>query len=70
MFTLIQTALCRVRHKRTRSGGAPPAFAGTCEYPVVASDRDTAQRSLGGVVGHAQATIVEEPDEAAPVMVQ
>ena len=30
--------------------------------------RDAAQRSFGGVVGHAEAAVVEEADQAAPVV--
>jgi hypothetical protein len=35
---------------------------------VAAADCDAAQRPLGGVVGHAQAAVIEETDEAAPLI--
>ena len=47
-------------------GGAPAAGVGAGEGPVVAADGDAAQRPLGGVVGHAQAAVVEEAGQARP----
>src|SRR5215831_1597011 len=38
------------------------------EGPVVAADRDAAQRTFGGAVRHAQAAVVEEADQAAPAI--
>ena len=32
------------------------------------ANRDTAQRPLGGIVGHAQAAVVKEADKAAPAV--
>jgi hypothetical protein len=45
-----------------------PAFVGAGERPVVAADGDAAQRQLGGVVGHAQAAVVEEAGERRPAI--
>ncbi len=45
------------------------AFAtgvGTGEGPFVASDRDTAQRALGGIVREAEPAVVEEARERGP----
>jgi hypothetical protein len=42
------------------SGGALAALIGTCERPVVAPDRDAAQRPLSRIVGHAQAAVIED----------
>ena len=50
--------------QRVDGGGTAAAFVGAGEGPVVAPDRDAAQRPLGGVVGHAQAAVVEEAGEA------
>ena len=42
-------------------GRCPPtAFVGAGEGPVTAPDRDGTQLTLSGVVGHAQAAVVEE----------
>ena len=49
-------------------GGAAAAFVRAGEGPVVAADRDAAQGPLGGVVGHAQAAIVEEASERRPAL--
>ena len=46
--------------------GAAAAFIGAGEGPVVATDRDAAQRSLSSIVGHAQPSVVEETGEDAP----
>ena len=45
----------------------PPAI-GAGEGPVVAADGDAAQRPLGGVVGHAEAAVVEEAGEGLPAL--
>jgi hypothetical protein len=44
------------------------AFVGTHEGPVVPAHRDGPQPALGGVVGHAQAAIVEEARERGPTI--
>jgi hypothetical protein len=46
--------------------GAAAAGVGSGEGPVVAADSNAAQRPLGGVVGHAQAAVVEEADQRLP----
>ena len=46
--------------ERVDGGGAASAFVGTREGPVVAADRNPAQRPLGGVVGQAEPAVVEE----------
>jgi hypothetical protein len=54
--------------QRVDGGGAPSAVIRSRERPVAAADRDTAQRPLGSIVGHAQAAIIEETGEAAPAV--
>ena len=54
--------------ERVDRGGASAAFVGAGEGPVVAADGDAAQRPLGGVVGDAQATIIEEARERGPAL--
>ena len=49
-------------------GGTSATIVGACECPVVTPDSDAAQRPLGGVVGHAQAAIVEEAGQAVPAV--
>jgi hypothetical protein len=49
--------------QRINRGGASTAFVRAGEGPVVATNRDAAQSSLGGIVGHAQAAVVEEAGE-------
>ena len=49
-------------------GGTAAAFVGTGEGPVVAADRNSAQRPLGGIVGHAEPAVVEEPGERRPAL--
>lgn len=48
--------------------GSGPATAavGAGEGPVLASDREATQRPLGGVVGEADAVVVEEARERRP----
>jgi hypothetical protein len=40
--------------QRIDGGGAPAAFVGSGEGPVLAPDGDGPQYAFGGVVGHAQ----------------
>ena len=50
-------------------GSCPPAaFVGAGEGPVAAPDRDGTQLALGGVVGHAQAAIIEEAGQRRPAL--
>jgi hypothetical protein len=49
-----------------RSWPSPPASAHNPQVGIVAPDGDAAQRPLGGVVGHAQAAVVEEADQRVP----
>ena len=50
-------------------GRCPPAaFVGAGEGPVAAPDRDGTQLALGGVVGHAQAAVVEEAGQRGPAL--
>ena len=49
-------------------GGAAAAFVGAREGPIPAADSDAAQRPLGGVVRHAQPTVVEEAGERGPAL--
>jgi len=48
------------RNQGVDGGGATPAFVGAGESPVVTSERDGAQLSLSGIVGHAQAPVINE----------
>ena len=43
-------------------------MVGTCKRPILAAHCNTAYRALCGVVGHAQATIVEETHECTPAV--
>ena len=52
--------------QRVDRGGAAPAFVGAREGPVVAADRERPDRTLGGVVGHAQTAVVEESRQRYP----
>ena len=47
-------------------GGALTAAIGAGEEPGLAAEGDAAQRALGGVVGQADAAVVEEAGEARP----
>jgi hypothetical protein len=52
--------------QRVDGRGAPAAGVAAGEGPVVAADGDAAQRPLGGVVGQAEAAVVEEADQRVP----
>ncbi len=54
--------------ERVEGGGAAAAFVGAGEGPVAASDGDTAQLALGGVVRYAQPAVVEEAGERGPAL--
>src|SRR5436190_23461452 len=54
--------------QRVDGRGAPAAFVGACEGPVVTADRNPAQRPLGGIVGHAQAAVIEETSKRGPAV--
>ena len=54
--------------ERVDRGGASATFVGAGEGPVVATDRDAAQRPLGGIVGDAKATVIEEARERGPAL--
>src|SRR5882757_4872668 len=54
--------------QRVDGRGATAAGVRAGEGPVVAADSDAAQRALGGVVGQAQAAVVEEADETVPAV--
>src|SRR6266853_490363 len=54
--------------QRIDGSGTATAFVGSGERPVVAADRNAAQRPLGGIIGHAEATIVQEPGECSPAI--
>src|SRR5712691_10470882 len=45
---------------------APAAFIGAGESPVMTPDCDAAQSSLGGIVRHAQAAVIEITGECGP----
>ena len=47
-------------------GGSLAALVGAGEGPVAAADGDAAQGPLGGVVGHAEAAVIEEAQSARP----
>ena len=50
-------------------GSCPPAaFVGAGKGPVAAPDRDGTQLTLSGVVGHAQAAVVEEAGQRSPAL--
>jgi hypothetical protein len=49
--------------QRVHHGGALAAAIGAGEQPRLAPERNAAQRALGGVVGEADPTIVEEARE-------
>ena len=52
--------------QRVHHGGALAAAIGAGEQPRLAAERDAAQRALGGVVGQADAAVVEEAREGCP----
>ena len=56
------------RNQGVDGGGATPAFVGAGESPVVTSERDGAQLSLSGIVGHAQAPVINEARECSPAL--
>jgi hypothetical protein len=47
--------------QRVDGGGAAAAFVGAGEGPVLAADGDGTQLAFGGVVGHAQPAVIDEP---------
>lgn len=47
-------------------GGSAAAFVGSGEGPVALASGHGPHRSLGGVVAHAEAAIVEEAHESVP----
>src|SRR5688572_2192385 len=61
------TELCRL-DQREDHGGTLAAGVGAAEGPVAAADGDAAHGALGGVVGHADAAVVEEARERAPAL--
>jgi hypothetical protein len=56
---------CRADQRVDRRGTLAAAI-GAGEQPRLAADRNTAQRTLGSVVGQADAAIVEEASEGRP----
>ena len=54
--------------ERVDRSGASATFIGAGERPVVATDRDAAQRPLSGIVGDAKATVIEEARERGPAL--
>src|SRR5438128_3556466 len=54
--------------QRVYGRGAPTAVIRAGERPVATADGDAAQRPFGGIVGHAQATVVEEASERGPTV--
>jgi hypothetical protein len=48
--------------------GTSAAFIRTGECPVTATDRYATQRPLSSIVGHTEATVVEEARESAPAI--
>ena len=49
-------------------GGAPAASVGAGESLVTSSQRDGPECALGGIVGQADATVVDEAGEAGPTL--
>lgn len=49
-------------------GGALAAAVGATEQPCLAAERDAAERALGGIVGEADAAIVDEARERVPAL--
>src|SRR5689334_16657230 len=47
-------------NQRVDGGSAAAAIVGAGESPVLAADGNGAQLALGGIVGHAQPTVVNE----------
>ena len=56
------------RDQRIDGCGATAAFVRTGEGPVAAPDRDATQLSLGGVVRHAEAAVIEEAGKRTPAL--
>src|SRR5579883_2803603 len=54
--------------QRVDGSGSAATLVRSREGPVFAADRDAAQRSLGGIVRHAQPAVIEEADEAGPAV--
>jgi hypothetical protein len=64
----IDVAQLRGLDQGVDDGGALAATIGSAEQPCLAAKRDAAQRALGGVVGEADAAIVEEAGERIPAV--
>lgn len=54
--------------QRVDRGRALAAPVRTAEGPVAASDRNTAQATLGGIVGHADPSVLDEVGERGPAL--
>jgi hypothetical protein len=54
--------------QRVDDGGALAATIGAAEQPRFAAERDAAESALGGVVGEADAVVVEEAGERVPAL--
>ena len=54
--------------QRVDGGGAPAAFVGAGEGPVVSSHGDGPQLAFGGIVRHAKAAVIEEAGEGVPAV--
>ena len=54
--------------QRVDRRGALAAAIGAGEQPVLAAQGDAAQRALGGVVGQADAAVIEEAGEGGPAL--
>ena len=54
--------------QRVDCGGALAAYIGACEGPVVTAECDSTERTLGAIVGHAQAAVVEKAGEDVPAL--
>ena len=54
--------------QRVDRSGAPAAFVGAGEGPVVSPERNGPQLAFGGVVRHAKAPVIEEAGEGVPAV--
>jgi hypothetical protein len=58
----------RCEDQAVHGGGAHAAAIGACKKPRLPSQRDATQGSLGGIIGKANAPVVEEAREALPAL--
>lgn len=49
-------------------GSALPAAIGPAEQPRLTAERDAAQRAFGGIIGEANAAVVEEAGDRIPAL--